>query len=98
MAACAEDAKERRSIMRPCSGKTRAQRLMTSPHLHAIDARDAHNTAPTATRPIPEIIAELKAGRMAGLVDAEARENEGDRIVARDCVTPDMSNFIAQHG
>src|SRR5947207_8451189 len=98
MAACAEDAKERRSIMRHCSGKTRAQRLMTSPHLHAIDARDAHNTAPTATRPIPEIIAELKAGRMAVLVDEEDRENEGDLIVAADRVTPEAINFMAKFG
>ena len=71
---------------------------MTSPHLHAIDARDAHNTAPTATRPIPEIIAELKAGRMAVLVDEEDRENEGDLIVAADCVTPEIINFMAKHG
>jgi 3,4-dihydroxy 2-butanone 4-phosphate synthase/GTP cyclohydrolase II len=31
---------------------------------------------------IPEIIAELKAGRMAVLVDDEDRENEGDLIFA----------------
>src|SRR2546428_2993899 len=71
---------------------------MTSPHLHAVDARDAHNAAPAATRPIPEIIAELKAGRMAVLVDEEDRENEGDLIVAADCVTPDVINFMAKHG
>src|SRR6266498_5049064 len=69
---------------------------MTSPHLHAVDARDA--ATPTATRPIPEIIAELKAGRMAVLVDEEDRENEGDLIVAADCVTPDVINFMAKHG
>jgi 3,4-dihydroxy 2-butanone 4-phosphate synthase / GTP cyclohydrolase II len=67
---------------------------MTSPHLHAVDARDAQ----AATRPIPEIIAELKAGRMAVLVDEEDRENEGDLIVAADCVTPDVINFMAKHG
>jgi 3,4-dihydroxy 2-butanone 4-phosphate synthase/GTP cyclohydrolase II len=69
---------------------------MTSPHLHAVDARDA--ATPTATRPIPEIIAELKAGRMAVLVDEEDRENEGDLIVAADCVTPEVINFMAKHG
>jgi 3,4-dihydroxy 2-butanone 4-phosphate synthase/GTP cyclohydrolase II len=71
---------------------------MTSPHLHAVDARDAQAATPTATRPIPEIIAELKAGRMAVLVDEEDRENEGDLIVASDCVTPDVINFMAKHG
>jgi 3,4-dihydroxy 2-butanone 4-phosphate synthase / GTP cyclohydrolase II len=69
---------------------------MTSPHLHAVDARDA--ATPTATRPIPEIIAELKAGRVAVLVDEENRENEGDLIVAADCVTPDVINFMAKYG
>jgi 3,4-dihydroxy 2-butanone 4-phosphate synthase/GTP cyclohydrolase II len=71
---------------------------MTSPHLHAVDARDAQAATPTATRPIPEIIAELKAGRMAVLVDEEDRENEGDLIVASDCVTPDVINFMAKYG
>jgi 3,4-dihydroxy 2-butanone 4-phosphate synthase/GTP cyclohydrolase II len=70
---------------------------MTSPYLHAVDTRDAH-VAPAATRPIPEIIAELKAGRMAVLVDEEDRENEGDLIVAADCVTPEVINFMAKHG
>jgi 3,4-dihydroxy 2-butanone 4-phosphate synthase / GTP cyclohydrolase II len=71
---------------------------MTSPHLHAVDARDAQAATPTATRPIPEIIAELKAGRMAVLVDEEDRENEGDLIVAADCITADVINFMAKHG
>src|SRR6266511_1317417 len=71
---------------------------MTSPHLHAVDARDAHAATPTVTRPIPEIIAELKAGRMAVLVDEEDRENEGDLIVAADCVTPEVINFMARFG
>ena len=37
---------------------------------------------------IPEIIAELKAGRMVILVDEEDRENEGDLVLAADFVTP----------
>src|SRR5947199_8646246 len=71
---------------------------MTSPHLHAVDARDAHNAAPSATRPIPEIIAELKAGGIAILVDEEDRENEGDLIVAADCITADAINFMVKYG
>jgi len=49
-------------------------------------------------RPIPEIIAELKAGRMVILVDEEDRENEGDLILAADFVSPEAVNFMATHG
>ena len=48
--------------------------------------------------PITDIIADLKAGRMAVLVDEEDRENEGDLIFAADFVTPDKINFMAVHG
>ncbi|WP_042300105.1 bifunctional 3,4-dihydroxy-2-butanone-4-phosphate synthase/GTP cyclohydrolase II [Paraburkholderia kururiensis] len=46
----------------------------------------------------PEIIAELKAGRMVILVDEEDRENEGDLIIAADFVTPEAINFMARYG
>jgi 3,4-dihydroxy 2-butanone 4-phosphate synthase / GTP cyclohydrolase II len=48
--------------------------------------------------PISELIADLKAGGMIVLVDDEHRENEGDLIVAADCVTPEAINFMAKHG
>ena len=48
--------------------------------------------------PIPEIVAELKAGRIVVLVDEEDRENEGDLVVAADCVTPEVINFMARFG
>ena len=48
--------------------------------------------------PIPEIVAELKAGRMVVLVDEEDRENEGDLVFAADFVTPEKINFMAKHG
>jgi 3,4-dihydroxy 2-butanone 4-phosphate synthase/GTP cyclohydrolase II len=48
--------------------------------------------------PIPEIIAELKAGRMAILVDDEDRENEGDLVFVAEFVTPEKINFMARHG
>lgn len=44
-----------------------------------------------------EIIAELKAGRMVILVDAEDRENEGDLVLAADFVTPDAINFMVKN-
>jgi len=48
--------------------------------------------------PIPELIAELAAGRMVILVDEEDRENEGDLILAADHVTPEAINFMARFG
>jgi 3,4-dihydroxy 2-butanone 4-phosphate synthase/GTP cyclohydrolase II len=48
--------------------------------------------------PIPELIAELAAGRMVILVDEEDRENEGDLIIASDHVTPEAINFMAKFG
>jgi 3,4-dihydroxy 2-butanone 4-phosphate synthase/GTP cyclohydrolase II len=46
--------------------------------------------------PIPEIIEDLKAGRMIVLVDDEDRENEGDIVVAAEAVTPQIINFIVK--
>ena len=48
--------------------------------------------------PIQEIIADLKSGKMAILVDEEDRENEGDLVLAADFVTPESINFMAKHG
>ena len=48
--------------------------------------------------PVPELVAELAAGRMVILVDEEDRENEGDLVLAADHVTPEAINFMARHG
>ena len=47
--------------------------------------------------PIPEILEELKAGRMIVLVDDEDRENEGDLVIAADQCTPAAINFMVTH-
>jgi 3,4-dihydroxy 2-butanone 4-phosphate synthase/GTP cyclohydrolase II len=47
---------------------------------------------------IPEIIADIQAGRMVILVDEEDRENEGDLVMAAEFVTPAAINFMAKHG
>ena len=64
------------------------------------DARADHPThlqfQPCAIAPIPELVAELAAGRMVILVDEEDRENEGDLVLAADHVTPEAINFMAQ--
>ena len=48
--------------------------------------------------PVPELVADLAAGRMVILVDEEDRENEGDLILAADHVTPEAINFMARFG
>ena len=47
--------------------------------------------------PIPEIVAEMQAGRMVVLVDEEDRENEGDLVLAAQHVSPEAINFMAMH-
>ncbi len=48
--------------------------------------------------PIPEIIDELKAGRMVVIMDDADRENEGDLLMAAEAVTPEAINFMVRHG
>ena len=48
--------------------------------------------------PIERAIAEVKAGKMVVVVDDEDRENEGDLVCAAELVTPEIVNFMAQHG
>ena len=47
---------------------------------------------------IPDIIEEIKAGKMIVLVDDENRENEGDLVCAAELITPEIINFMATHG
>ncbi len=47
---------------------------------------------------IPEVIEQLRAGRMIVLIDDEDRENEGDLVVAAEKVKPEDINFMAQYG
>lgn len=45
-----------------------------------------------------EIILDLRQGRMVIIMDDEDRENEGDLLMAADCVTPEAINFMAKFG
>src|SRR5215212_9212349 len=45
---------------------------------------------------IPEVIDDLRAGKMIVLVDDEDRENEGDLVVAAEKCTPDAINFMVK--
>jgi len=47
---------------------------------------------------VPQILEELKAGRMVVLVDDESRENEGDLCIAAEKVTPEAVTFMARFG
>ena len=47
---------------------------------------------------IPEIIEDLRAGRLVIVVDDEDRENEGDLLVAAQFATPQAINFMCSHG
>jgi 3,4-dihydroxy 2-butanone 4-phosphate synthase/GTP cyclohydrolase II len=44
---------------------------------------------------IPDLVDDVRAGRMVVLMDDEDRENEGDLIVAAEAVTPEIINFFA---
>ncbi|HZH44594.1 MAG TPA: 3,4-dihydroxy-2-butanone-4-phosphate synthase [Lysobacter sp.] len=46
---------------------------------------------------IPELLDEIRAGRMVVIVDDEDRENEGDLIMAAELVRPSDINFMVTH-
>ncbi|MEM6504436.1 MAG: 3,4-dihydroxy-2-butanone-4-phosphate synthase, partial [Planctomycetota bacterium] len=48
----------------------------------------------TMTHPIPDILDDLRAGKMIVLVDDEQRENEGDLVCAAQFATPELMNFM----
>jgi 3,4-dihydroxy 2-butanone 4-phosphate synthase/GTP cyclohydrolase II len=46
---------------------------------------------------IQELIEDIKNGKMVILMDDEDRENEGDLVVAANCITPEIINFMSLH-
>ena len=48
--------------------------------------------------PIPEILEDIRHGKMVIIVDDEDRENEGDLLMAAQCVRPEDINFMARYG
>ncbi len=46
---------------------------------------------------IPEVIEDIKAGKLVIIVDDEDRENEGDLALAAEKVTTEVINFMAKH-
>lgn len=47
---------------------------------------------------IPEILEELRQGRMVVILDDQDRENEGDLLLPAQFATPQAVNFMATHG
>lgn len=47
---------------------------------------------------IEQALSDLRAGKVIVVVDDEDRENEGDLVCAAEAATPDVINFMAQHG
>jgi 3,4-dihydroxy 2-butanone 4-phosphate synthase/GTP cyclohydrolase II len=47
---------------------------------------------------IEEAVAAIARGEMVVVVDSPDRENEGDLVMAAECVTPEAINFMATHG
>ncbi|MBI3771368.1 MAG: 3,4-dihydroxy-2-butanone-4-phosphate synthase [Gammaproteobacteria bacterium] len=46
---------------------------------------------------VEEIIADIRQGKMVVLMDDEDRENEGDLVMAAQCVRPEDINFMARY-
>src|ERR671912_535107 len=67
----------------------------TSPRTDVDTDTARHDTAVSA---IPDIVSELKRGRMVVLVDEEDRENEGDLLMAAEFATAEAINFMARYG
>jgi 3,4-dihydroxy 2-butanone 4-phosphate synthase/GTP cyclohydrolase II len=47
---------------------------------------------------IPEVLEDIKLGKMVIVLDDEDRENEGDFLMAGSMVRPEDINFMAKHG
>jgi 3,4-dihydroxy 2-butanone 4-phosphate synthase / GTP cyclohydrolase II len=47
---------------------------------------------------IESVLADMRRGKMVVVVDDADRENEGDFIMAAECVTAEAINFMAKHG
>lgn len=50
-----------------------------------------------ALNTVEELIQDIRLGKMVILMDDEDRENEGDLVMASECVKPQDINFMAKH-
>jgi 3,4-dihydroxy 2-butanone 4-phosphate synthase / GTP cyclohydrolase II len=52
---------------------------------------------PLAFDPIPEVLADIRAGKLVIVTDDANRENEGDLILAAEKATPELINFMIRY-
>jgi len=69
--------------------------MKSTPSLSTIHSQAVSHAAIAS---VPEIVAELRAGRMVVLIDEEDRENEGDLVMAAEHVSSEAINFMARFG
>ena len=64
----------------------------------AVDSSPRDADLNPAFSSVEDIIADIRDGKMVIIVDDEDRENEGDLLMAADCVRPQHINYMATHG
>lgn len=55
-------------------------------------------TVKTKISSIPEVLDDIRKGKMVIVIDDEERENEGDFIIPADTITPEAVNFMTKYG
>lgn len=48
--------------------------------------------------PIPDVLDDIRKGKMIIVMDDMERENEGDFIIPADTITPETVNFMTKYG
>lgn len=78
--------------------KSQKQPIFQKTYLNQSDKNCKNKKATTMTlNTIPEIIDDIRAGKMVILMDDEDRENEGDLVMAATHVRPEDINFMITH-
>lgn len=62
------------------------------------EVRSAEVSQSRTLNTIPELLEDIRAGRMVVVMDDEDRENEGDLIMAASKIRPEDINFMARYG
>src|ERR1700722_16118033 len=65
---------------------------------HRLQIVREHHSGTRSFASLEDAITAVRAGQMVIVVDDENRENEGDLTIAAEKITPQVINFMAQHG
>lgn len=82
---------------RPPSPAPPASAKRFSPRTVSQVTHELHKGVPMALNTIDELIEDIRQGKMVILMDDEDRENEGDLIMAAECVRTEDINFMVKH-